>query len=126
MNKKNATYATGRRKTAIARVWVAKGESSFTVNDRDVKEYFSRVSLLPDIYRPLELAGGKDQFCVWATVTGGGDVGQAGIVDHVSFVVMRRLGLSAPAARRRLARARGSLRTALGTGTKRSRLGTGT
>ena len=82
MNKSNATYATGRRKTAVARVWVAKGETSFTVNDRDVKEYFRRVSLLPDIYRPLELAGGKDQFGVWATVSGGGDVGQAGALRH--------------------------------------------
>ncbi|MBI4430197.1 MAG: 30S ribosomal protein S9 [Candidatus Omnitrophica bacterium] len=82
MDKSKAFYATGHRKCAVARVWVARGEPGFTVNDKNVTDYFRREHLLPDIYRPLEVAGGKDQFGVWATISGGGEAGQAGALRH--------------------------------------------
>ena len=82
MDKTKAAYATERRKCAVARVWLTKGETGFTVNDRDVKEYFRREFLLPDIYKPLDVAGGKEQFEIWATVSGGGEAGQAGALRH--------------------------------------------
>ena len=82
MDKTKAIYATGRRKRAVARVWLAKGESGFVINDVEVEHYCRRDNLRREVFRPLELAGGVDGFGVWATVSGGGEAGQAGALRH--------------------------------------------
>jgi small subunit ribosomal protein S9 len=75
-------YATGKRKTSIARVFMKPGNGKITVNDKDVGEYFSRETAKMVIYQPLELTKTLDKFDITATVTGGGITGQAGAVKH--------------------------------------------
>jgi small subunit ribosomal protein S9 len=75
-------YATGKRKTAVARVWIKPGAGKITVNKRDHKEYFGRPVLQMIIKQPLEAAARKDQFDIICTVTGSGPSGQAGAVRH--------------------------------------------
>ncbi len=70
-------YATGRRKTAIAKVKLVKGTGKITVNDRDVHEYFPSEILVMDLTQPLQLTETTDQFNVIANVHGGGYSGQA-------------------------------------------------
>jgi small subunit ribosomal protein S9 len=75
-------YATGRRKNAIARVWIKPGAGKIVVNGRDQEVYFARPVLRMVIAQPFETAERVDQFDVYATVTGGGLSGQAGAVRH--------------------------------------------
>ena len=75
-------YATGKRKDAIARVWVKPGAGKVTVNGRDMSVYFARPVLQMLLQQPLVTANRKDQFDVVATVSGGGLSGQAGAVRH--------------------------------------------
>lgn len=75
-------YATGKRKNAVARVWVKPGAGRITVNGRDEKTYFARPVLRMILRQPLVAAGRLDQYDVFATVTGGGLSGQAGAVRH--------------------------------------------
>ena len=74
------SYATGKRKDAIARVWVKAGSGQVTVNGKDQSEYFARPVLRMMIAQPFDVTARKDQFDVWCTVTGGGLSGQAGAV----------------------------------------------
>ena len=76
------SYATGKRKNAIARVWVKRGNGRITVNGRDQETYFARPVLRMLLNQPFETADRKGQFDVSATVTGGGLSGQAGAVRH--------------------------------------------
>ena len=76
------SYATGKRKNAIARVWVKLGKGSFTVNGRDGNVYFARPVLRMLIRQAFLVADRVEQFDVVATVTGGGLSGQAGAVRH--------------------------------------------
>lgn len=76
------SYATGKRKNAVARVWVKLGSGNVTVNGRDIKVYFGRATQQMIIRQPLELANRATQLDVWCTVTGGGLSGQAGAVRH--------------------------------------------
>ena len=76
------SYATGKRKNAIARVWVKRGNGRITVNGRDQETYFVRPVLRMLLNQPFETADRKGQFDVSATVTGGGLSGQAGAVRH--------------------------------------------
>ncbi len=76
------SYATGKRKDAVARVWVKPGSGKITVNGRDQLQYFARPTLRLIVNQPFEVAGRKDQYDVVATVTGGGLSGQAGAVKH--------------------------------------------
>ena len=76
------SYATGRRKNAIARVWLKRGSGRITVNGRDVTTYFARPVLQMILQQPFEVAERKDEFDVVATVVGGGLSGQAGAVRH--------------------------------------------
>jgi small subunit ribosomal protein S9 len=73
-------YATGRRKTAIARVWLSKGTGNVTVNRMMMVDYFKRITLRDEIYRPMQVVGGALKFDVWATVSGGGLSAQAGAI----------------------------------------------
>lgn len=75
-------YATGKRKNAIARVWIKPGAGRIIVNGRDVETYFARPVLRMIINQPFETAQRKDQYDVMCTVVGGGLSGQAGAVRH--------------------------------------------
>ena len=76
------SYATGKRKNAVARVWLKPGVGKITVNTRDFDKYFARPVLQMLLKQPLQAANRLDQFDVIATVTGGGLSGQAGAVRH--------------------------------------------
>jgi small subunit ribosomal protein S9 len=75
-------YATGKRKNAIARVWIKRGSGKITVNGRDQETYFARPVLRMLLQQPLECAERVGEFDVIATVKGGGLSGQAGAVRH--------------------------------------------
>jgi small subunit ribosomal protein S9 len=75
-------YATGKRKDAVARVWVKPGSGKITVNGRDQAVYFARPTLRLVINQPFDVAGRMGQYDVVATVSGGGLSGQAGAVKH--------------------------------------------
>ena len=75
-------YATGKRKNAVARVWIKPGSGRVTVNGRDWEQFFARPVLRMILQQPLEVAGRKDQYDVTCTVAGGGLSGQAGAVRH--------------------------------------------
>lgn len=75
-------YATGKRKSAVARVWLTPGSGQITVNKRPVEEYFPRPTLLRSMEQPLVLTGNKDRFDVRVNVRGGGVCGQADAVTH--------------------------------------------
>lgn len=74
-------YATGRRKTAVARVWITQGSGQVKVNDRAVDEYFGE-AVREQALMPLRTLGLEGDFDVWATVKGGGISGQAGALRH--------------------------------------------
>src|SRR5262252_686189 len=75
-------YATGKRKNAVARVWIRAGNGKIDVNGRESPVYFARPVLRMLINQPLVAANRLGQFDVWCTVTGGGLSGQAGAVRH--------------------------------------------
>ena len=75
-------YATGRRKDAVARVWIKPGTGKITVNGRDQEVYFARPTLRLVINQPFGVADREGQYDVICTVTGGGLSGQAGAVKH--------------------------------------------
>ncbi len=76
------SYATGRRKDAVARVWIKPGSGKITVNGRDQDVYFARPTLRLVINQPFEVADRSGQYDVVCTVKGGGLSGQAGAVKH--------------------------------------------
>jgi small subunit ribosomal protein S9 len=76
------SYATGRRKDAVARVWIKPGSGKITVNGRDQDVYFARPTLRLVINQPFQVAGRDAQYDVVCTVKGGGLSGQAGAVKH--------------------------------------------
>jgi small subunit ribosomal protein S9 len=75
-------YATGKRKNAVARVWLKPGAGKIQVNAKDFQQYFARPVLQMLLKQPLQAANRADQFDIMATVTGGGLSGQAGAVRH--------------------------------------------
>ena len=75
-------YATGKRKSAIARVYMKAGSGNIVVNKRSYDEYFTRPSLKMLIRQPFDITGKKDQFDLFINVSGGGVAGQAGAVKH--------------------------------------------
>ena len=76
------SYATGKRKDAIARVWIKPGSGKVVVNGKEMAAYFARPVLQMILRQPFTVAGVEDQFDVMATVKGGGLSGQAGAVKH--------------------------------------------
>ncbi|MEO1239712.1 MAG: 30S ribosomal protein S9 [Pseudomonadota bacterium] len=76
------SYATGKRKDAVARVWIKPGSGKVTVNGKDMDAYFARPVLQMILRQPFEVAGVSGEFDVQATVKGGGLSGQAGAVKH--------------------------------------------
>lgn len=75
------TYGTGRRKNAIARVWVKAGKGGFTVNSKTISEYFKIPTLCSKILRPLGIINSEGKFDIFCTVKGGGHSGQAGAIQ---------------------------------------------
>lgn len=75
-------YGTGRRKNAIAKVWLLPGTGNFTINKRELGEYFGKKTLEMIVRQPLVLTSTLDKYDVVATVFGGGTTGQAGAVRH--------------------------------------------
>ena len=82
LDAQGRAYATGRRKDAVARVWIKPGNGKITVNGRDQEVYFARPTLRLVINQPFQVAGRDGQYDVVATVKGGGLSGQAGAVKH--------------------------------------------
>ncbi len=76
------SYATGKRKDAVARVWIKPGSGKVTVNGKEMAAYFARPVLQMILRQPFQVAGVSGQFDVTATVKGGGLSGQAGAVKH--------------------------------------------
>jgi small subunit ribosomal protein S9 len=76
------SYATGKRKDAVARVWIKRGTGKFVINGRDSTVYFARPVLRMILAQPFGIVDRVDQFDVWCTVSGGGLSGQAGAVRH--------------------------------------------
>ena len=81
-DKLGRSYATGKRKDAIARVWIKSGSGRVVVNGKEMSSYFARPVLQMLIGQAFSVAGVNDQFDVMATVKGGGLSGQAGAVKH--------------------------------------------
>ena len=82
VDKQGRAYATGKRKDAVARVWIKPGAGKVTVNTREVEVYFARPVLRMMIQQPLVAASRAGQYDVVCTVAGGGLSGQAGAVRH--------------------------------------------
>ena len=82
LDKQGRAYATGKRKNAVARVWLKPGHGKITVNDKDFAAYFARPVLQMLLKQPLSTANRLTQYDVNATVVGGGLSGQAGAVRH--------------------------------------------
>ena len=81
-DKLGRSYATGKRKDAVARVWVRPGSGKVVVNGKDINAYFARPVLQMILKQPFTVANVEGQFDVFATVAGGGLSGQAGAVKH--------------------------------------------
>jgi small subunit ribosomal protein S9 len=77
-----AIYATGKRKTSIARVWLEPGDGKFVINERALKEYFGRETCEMVILQPFDLTGTRNQFDVMVNVQGGGISGQSEAIRH--------------------------------------------
>jgi small subunit ribosomal protein S9 len=82
LDAQGRAYATGKRKNAIARVWIKPGAGKITVNGKDFNAFFARPVLQMVLQQPIVAAARKDQYDVIATVSGGGLSGQAGAVRH--------------------------------------------
>jgi small subunit ribosomal protein S9 len=82
LDAQGRAYATGKRKNAIARVWVKPGTGQFTINGKDQMQYFAREILRMMIAQPLVVTGRETQFDVVCTVEGSGLSGQAGAIRH--------------------------------------------
>ena len=82
LDKLGRAYATGKRKDAIARVWIKPGSGKIVINKKDFAKYFARPVLQMLLKQPLEAAERLTQYDIMATVSGGGLSGQAGAVRH--------------------------------------------
>jgi small subunit ribosomal protein S9 len=82
LDKHGRAYATGKRKDAVARVWIKRGGGKVTVNNREIEVYFARPVLRMLISQPLVVANRNGQYDVICQVSGGGLSGQAGAVRH--------------------------------------------
>jgi small subunit ribosomal protein S9 len=90
LDKQGRAYATGKRKDAVARVWIKMGAGNVVINQRPVETYFARPVLRMMIQQPLVAANRQGQYDVICTVSGGGLSGQAGAVRHgLSKALMR-------------------------------------
>ncbi len=82
LDSKNRSYATGKRKNSIARVWLKKGDGKILINGKIANEYFTRPVLQMIINQPLDVVKSDNGYDIMATVKGGGLSGQAGALRH--------------------------------------------
>jgi small subunit ribosomal protein S9 len=82
LDAQGRAYATGKRKDAVARVWIKPGPGTIVVNDKPVDTYFARPVLRMILQQPLQIANRSGQYDIVVTVHGGGLSGQAGAVRH--------------------------------------------
>jgi len=82
MEQENTYYATGRRKTAIARTWIKPGSGEIVINNRPVEEYFPIETIRTDMMQPFKVTNTVGSYDVKATVVGGGIAGQADAIRH--------------------------------------------
>tara|TARA_B100000686_G_C16664531_1_gene902843 strand:- start:332 stop:763 length:432 start_codon:yes stop_codon:yes gene_type:complete len=82
LDNKERSYATGKRKNSIARVWLKKGEGKVSINGKSIKDYFSRPVLQMIVNQPLQVLDSINNYDIYATVKGGGLSGQAGALRH--------------------------------------------
>jgi small subunit ribosomal protein S9 len=97
IDPKGRTYATGKRKNAVARVWIKPGKGLLTCNGRSGEIYFARPVLRMIMAQPLQVVDRVGQYDIWCTVAGGGLSGQAGAVRHglSKALMLREPGLRA-------------------------------
>ena len=81
-DKQGRSYATGKRKDAVARVWIKPGKGNITINEKSIDQYFARPVLKMIINQPFEITNRMNEFDVVCTVKGGGLSGQAGAIKH--------------------------------------------
>ena len=81
-DKQGRSYATGKRKDAVARVWIKPGKGNITINEKSIDQYFARPVLKMIINQPFEITNRTGEFDVICTVKGGGLSGQAGAIKH--------------------------------------------
>ena len=79
---KDSKYATGRRKTSVAKDWLKKGSGKFYVNGKSLENYFTRANHKMQILRPFEIINQSTEYDVRSKVVGGGQTGQAGALVH--------------------------------------------
>ena len=82
LDTKERSYATGRRKNSIARVWLKRGNGEININGKSIEKYFSRPVLQMIINQPLNVIQAENTYEIMATVKGGGLSGQAGAIRH--------------------------------------------
>ena len=82
LDNKERSYATGKRKNSIARVWLKKGDGNISINGKSINDYFSRPVLQMIVNQPLEIIQSTNNYDIMATVKGGGLSGQAGALRH--------------------------------------------
>ncbi|MBF0422946.1 MAG: 30S ribosomal protein S9 [Magnetococcales bacterium] len=82
MSLSRATYATGKRKEAVARVWIMPGSGRVTINKKPIEQYFGRPVLQMVVKQPFQITQTVDRFDVVVTTVGGGNSGQAGAIKH--------------------------------------------
>ncbi len=82
LDSKDRSYATGKRKNSIARVWLKKGEGKISINGKSLDKYFTRPVLQMIVNQPLETIQSAGTYDIMATVSGGGLSGQAGAIRH--------------------------------------------
>ncbi len=82
MVQKNSYYATGKRKNAIAKTWLALGKGEITINGRSLEDYFKVYTAKTIITQPLNLTNNLEKFDITVKVAGGGIIGQAGAIRH--------------------------------------------
>jgi small subunit ribosomal protein S9 len=82
MAQENVYYATGKRKTAIARTWLKSGSGAVTINNRNLEDYFPLESARMELLKPLVMTNTVGKYDVKVTVIGGGPSGQAGAIRH--------------------------------------------
>lgn len=90
-NGKNTTYATGKRKNAVAKVWISDGSGVFTVNGKPASEYLKRAILDVIINQPFQKTETEGKFDINCTVLGGGLSGQAGAIKHAISIALQLL-----------------------------------